>query len=295
LRSTRLTHQYQGRHFRLTDVHGEMVRGGGKLKNGNPSHHPGAGRPCNGVDAGDSREEYRFTMNRRLLLALVLLALQGVCLKPALTAEADISNLELLKLLRRHPGNPVYLDDLIKRMPAITDPAEREVSLAVCALGLLQNEKTPEAIRALNGLASQFPNSPYLKLIQFDELNRVCRRCDGGKTTRSEICPKCNGGRRCLVCGGRGTQIVLNDRRVQCSACGGSGRCLVCKGSGRLVEPCRDCNGRGANLDQRKIRQTAQGILLTHLKAQAPGWIPEPVEDELGEKRREKRADREAP
>ena len=220
----------------------------------------------------------------RILPRLTVLALAIVTLLPLVRAAEKDPIQECFRSLRREPGNPVALEELKRRLPAITDPAARETALATCALGLLHNENTPEAEKALKALNTQFPASPHLTLLRFDELDRQCRRCDGRKTTLTANCVKCLGGRRCLVCDGRGFQKILNQKRVDCSACTATGRCPLCKGVGRTPEPCKECRGRGSILDHRKVRQTAVGILHEYLKGQA-GGDPAPEPEDRGRAR----------
>ena len=213
-------------------------------------------------------------MHARLLLlaALLLVAFPG---RPA---EPDDLTL-VVRQLRRAPANPVALADLKGRIAGIGDPDREASALAIYCLGQLANENTADALKARDALATRHPGSTHLNLIQFDQLDRHCRLCNGTGQKRLATCAKCSGSRRCLVCGGKGNKSMANNRRIACIACDSSGRCPDCGGTGRQQQPCPECKGRGSVLDQRKIRQVSQAISHGFLKKHDPAGDTPPSDE----------------
>ena len=207
-----------------------------------------------------------------ILIALLLAALSGS------SAEPDELTL-LMRQLRRAPANPVPLAELKGKISGIGDPDREADALAVYCLGQLANENTAEALKARDALATRHPGSAHLKLIQFDQLDRHCRLCNGTGQKRLAVCAKCSGSRRCLVCGGKGYKTMANHRKTACTACDSSGRCPDCGGTGRKQQPCPECNGRGSVLDQRKIRQVSQAVSHGFLKQHDPAGDTPPSDE----------------
>ena len=213
-------------------------------------------------------------MNVRLLILAALLLL----VPPGLAAEPDDLTL-IVRQVRRAPANPAALTELKGRIAGIGDPDREAAALAIYCLGQLANENTAEALKARDALAMRHPGSVHLNLIQFDQLDRHCRLCNGTGQKRLAVCAKCSGSRRCLVCGGKGHKTMMNNKRIACAACDSSGRCPECGGTGRKQQPCPECKGRGSVLDQRKIRQVSQAISHGFLKKHDPAGDTPPSDD----------------
>ena len=209
---------------------------------------------------------------RWIIAALLLFSLPGWSAAPD---ELTV----IIRQLRRAPANPASLADLKGRIAGIGDADREAAALAVYCLGQLANENTAEALKAREALAARHPDSAHLRLIQFDQLDRSCRLCNGVGEKRLAVCGKCSGSRRCLVCGGKGHSEMMNRKKVPCAACGSSGRCPECGGTGRRKAACPECKGRGSVLDQRKIRQVSQAISHDFLKKHDPDGDAPPAED----------------
>lgn len=175
---------------------------------------------------------------------------------------ADTNSVDqLLRLLRREPGNPVYQDQLRAALPSIKDTNDLQYALAAYCVGRLINEDLRGAQQARDALAYKFTNSPLLQELRIENLVRSCPRCEGDGKTLAKACEHCNGSRRCTICGGRGFDRITKKDREKCGNCNGTGRCHWCDARGRVEGPCEECNGKGRIFDYRKMRETARGIL----------------------------------
>lgn len=182
---------------------------------------------------------------------------------PLLSAPADDLP-QVLRRLYREPGNPVVQEQLKQLLPGIAGSNDQQIAVTAYGLGRLLNDDLAGAQAARDSLARHFPGSPLLERFNFDSLTSPCHRCNGQGETRAASCDRCKGGRRCVACGGKARLVLIpgkNARETFCPDCGGTGRCRNCNGTGRKNADCGVCKGRGLVLNDRKIRQTARGIL----------------------------------
>lgn len=199
----------------------------------------------------------RQTVPLRALLLLLLV--------PPATLRADDLT-ETLRKMRREPANPVYQEELRTLLPTLSNSNDQQLAVTVYGLGRLLNDDLVGAQKAHDTLAQRFPVSPYLDCFNFDSLASPCHRCNGDGENRAALCDRCKGGRRCVACGGKSRLVLIpgkknNAHTTFCPDCGGTGRCRNCNGTGRKNADCAVCKGRGLVLNDRKIRQTATGLL----------------------------------
>lgn len=106
-----------------------------------------------------------------------------------------------------------------------------------------------------------FPNCPYLKLIQPENLGATCNKC-GGDGKINVKCPKCKGSGICTMCKGQGFLLSsITDEKVKCPKCQGTGNCRKCKGTGQVSEMCRECRGKGVVISKARIEEAYVGLL----------------------------------
>ena len=170
---------------------------------------------------------------------------------------------EVLRGLRQSPRNLVLLDQLKQAIRVSVDDDRTALGLAVYCLATASFDRLDEAEAACKSLSTRFPDSPYLKALSWEEISKPCASCNGTGVRRNVPCERCNGGRKCTNCRGKGTVTILSKRTVPCAACNGSGKCSACGGTGRGDAKCAKCAGRGRSVAYGRAETQYRALLKT--------------------------------
>lgn len=182
---------------------------------------------------------------------------------------------EVLRGLRQSPRNLVLLDQLKQAIRVSVDDDRTALGLAVYCLATASFDRLDEAEAAYKSLSTRFPESPYLKALSWDEISKPCPSCNGTGVRHNAPCERCNGGRKCTNCRGKGKVTILSKRTVPCAACNGSGKCTACGGTGKGDVKCAKCAGRGRSVAYGRAEEQYRALLKTG-DAGTPSAAPAP-------------------